>query len=278
MQTSDEWKKHISTLEKETVPVSKEKLKEAILKAIIERIPKEKFGVFFSGGVDSTLIALICKQQEADFYCYTVGVETSTDVHAARQLAKELDLPLKVKIYTLEELEELFKRTAAMLPQPDVLSVGVGSVVVAAAELAKEDKVTTFFSGIGTEEIFAGYERHLLAEDKHAECWRGLRDMWDRDFIRDFAIGKAMNLKVLSPFLDDTVIKTAMGIDISRKISDEYKKIIFREIAEELGVPKEFAWRKKKAAQYGSRFDHAMAKLAKQKGFGKKKAFIDQLR
>ena len=41
----------------------------------------------FSGGVDSSLIALICKQAGADFICYTIGYgETARDVEWAKKV------------------------------------------------------------------------------------------------------------------------------------------------------------------------------------------------
>ena len=59
------------------------------------------------------------------------------------------------------------------------------------------------------------------------------------------------------------------------KLTKEYKKVILREVAEEfLG---EFAWRKKKAAQYGSCFDKAISKLAKKEGYEKKSDWLKSL-
>ena len=49
------------------------------------------------------------------------------------------------------------------------------------------------------------------------------------------------------------------------------------EIAEELGLPKEFAWRKKQGAQYGSRFDKAIEKLSKINGMKSKQEYIESL-
>ena len=72
-----------------------------------------------------------------------------------------------------------------------------------------------------------------------------------------------LGIKVLVPFLDDEVIKAAMGIPGERKLNPEHRKIILREIAEELGLLKEIAWRKKLGAQYGSGFDKVMDKSAK---------------
>jgi diphthine-ammonia ligase len=42
-------------------------------------------------------------------------------------------------------------------------------------------------------------------------------------------------------------------------------------------LKKEFAWRKKKAAQYGSNFVNGIEKLAKRKGFGTKKEYLESL-
>ena len=55
------------------------------------------------------------------------------------------------------------------------------------------------------------------------------------------------------------------------------KKIILREAAEFLGLKKEFAWRKKQAAQYGSNFVNGIEKLAKRKGFKMKKDYLMSL-
>jgi len=71
------------------------------------------------------------------------------------------------------------------------------------------------------------------------------------------------------------LISYAMKLPAEWKIIDGKKKVILREVAEEfLG---EFAWRKKKAAQYGSCFDKAISKLAKKNGFNLKKEWLDSL-
>ncbi len=81
---------------------------------------------------------------------------------------------------------------------------------------------------------------------------------------------------MLCPFLDDELIIAAMGIPGEHKIKNGHKKAVLREIAEEMGLPHEIAWREKRAAQYGSGFDKAFDKLAKQKGIIKSE-FVRQL-
>ena len=61
------------------------------------------------------------------------------------------------------------------------------------------------------------------------------------------------------------------------KLDKENKKIILREATEFIGLKKEFAWRKKQAAQYGSNFINGIEKLAKKNGFKLKKDYLQSL-
>jgi len=272
-----QWIKNIVDLEKVSKRSTKKKVEKALVGAVRKRIPKKKFGVLLSGGVDSCLIALLCQQAGADFVCYTVGMKDSPDIPWARAFAKRFKIPIKVKTFDLDEIETQFKKAKKALKHVDILSVGVGAVLLSAIELGKKDKVKDFFTGLGSEEIFAGYHHHGESADPHAECWKRLKSCWKRDLRRDYAIANATKVNLLAPFLDDDLIKEAMGISIKRKITKKEKKIILREIAQDLGLPKKFAWRSKKAAQYGSWFDKAMMKLARRKGFQFKQTYLDKL-
>jgi asparagine synthase (glutamine-hydrolysing) len=143
--------------------------------------------------------------------------------------------------------------------------------------MAKKDRVKFLFSGLGSEELFAGYHRHRLAKDKQGECWQGLLNMYERDLLRDSAVASAARVSLITPFLDERLIATAMRIPAKHKMSDEHSKLILRQAAQDLGLPKEFAWRGKKAAQYGSRLDKAISKLARKKGFKLKKDYLKSL-
>jgi asparagine synthase (glutamine-hydrolysing) len=155
-----------------------------------------------------------------------------------------------------------------------VVKAGVSSVVIAAKSIAKDD---VFFSGLGSEEIFAGYDRHAKSEDISEECWRGLEGMRARDLVRDASVGKALGITLLTPFLDEEVIVEAMRIPGREKIVGEHKKAVLRQAAEELGLPREIAWRRKQGAQYGSRFDKALDRLAARHGFRYKKEYLESL-
>jgi asparagine synthetase B (glutamine-hydrolysing) len=279
-QRIEDLKKQVESSEKEPYETLKENLKQAILEAIKKRVPEEHYAVFLSGGVDSSAIALLCKKVNPDFTCYNVGfqdgdMEPAPDFVWAKKVADTLGLVLVSKNYNIEEAEDIVKEAIQILPKQEVntdfvVKVGVASVVIAASKLANEK---IFFSGLGSEEIFAGYKRHET-EDINQECWNGLKKMWQRDLTRDCALAEYLNLDVRTPLLDPEVIIAAMRIGGEHKLKNGYKKAIFREIAEELGLPEEFAWRKKLGAQYGSRFDKALSKLGKKENINYKREYL----
>ena len=266
---------------------ARKSLASASIRAVEQRIPEEKFGVMFSGGVDSSLIALLAKKAGPSgkyFICYTLGFQDDKskepeDIGSAECAARKLDLSIKARIINLQEAEALIKKTVKILGPElnNVVNVGVGGVVLGCIEIAKGDGIRHLFSGLGSEELFAGYQRHKLAKNKQEECWKGLLGMYERDLLRDFAVASSQGIILSTPFLDKELIGVAMRIPDKFKIDNDKSKIILREAAEELGLPKEIAWRAKRAAQYGSRLDKAISRLAKKNGFKFKKDYLKSL-
>ena len=210
-------------------------------------------------------------------------MENSQDIEYAKTIAEKYNLNLKFKILGLEEFEKIIKKTIGILENDEIVWVSVGSVLYATVQLALKDNIKILFSGLGPEEIFAGYQRHDEAlqqqnfEALHKECWSGLKNMWQRDLLRDFKIAQHLSVELRTPYMDEQVVKTAMYIHPMYKLDKENKKIILREMAEDLGLEKEFSWRKKKAAQYGSNFIKGIEKLSKKHGFKTKKEYLQSI-
>ena len=95
------WFKHIESLRTKTKDnVSKKHIYNAVEKNVIDSMPSEPFGVLLSGGVDSTLIAKICKDNGADFRCFCVGIKGSADINGAKLAAEKLKLNLVSKVFS----------------------------------------------------------------------------------------------------------------------------------------------------------------------------------
>jgi asparagine synthetase B (glutamine-hydrolysing) len=241
-----------------------------------------KVGIAFSGGVDSSLMALIADKLGMDFILYSVGLENSDDLEHARRLSKKMGWKYREKVYTLEEAEDVIKKVVGIIKDTDTVKVGVGAVVYGVLELAKKDGIKVVLGGLGSEEIFAGYERHH--DYKHdfnvvnERLWEGLEGLEERDIRRDEDIAKHFGIELKAPFLDGELVRYAMQIDHKLKINEGEKKIILREVALKMGLEKEYALRKKKAAQYGSKFDRAILRLARKKKFKLKKDYLKSLK
>ncbi len=264
-------------------------LEALFMKAMERRVKShegKRLAVAFSGGIDSTLIALALKRMKADFMCYTAaymdtGYSIPRDLVWAGDVAKELELPLKVLEVSIEQADPVIREVMKIIKEPDVVKVGVGATGFVVGRAAKKDGCVALFTGLGSEEIYAGYYRHevVLKQGKNVneECLRGLHGIYARDVERDVALCEAAGLELLVPFLDNDLIDYSLRIPFKHKITPEQKKIILRKLAIRMGIPTHIAERKKLAAQYGSNLDKAIDKAARKHGFKYKKQYLTAL-
>ncbi|MDD5178481.1 MAG: diphthine--ammonia ligase [Candidatus Nanoarchaeia archaeon] len=255
---------------------SKEKITDTLIKLITEsvkkRIPEKKFGVLFSGGVDSSVITLILKKLGKKFTCYTAGLDNPNmkepeDIIYAKKASKYLGVQLKIIKVKEKDVEKYIKKIVPLIEDTNVTKVGVALPFYVACEQAKKDNCKVIFSGLGSEELFAGYERHKKSTNINKECLSGLLKMYERDTYRDDVVTMNNNLELRMPFLDKKLAGYCLRIPEKYKLKENKNKIILREAALKLGLNKEIAERGKKAAQYGSNFHKSLKKLAKNNKF-----------
>ncbi len=248
----------------------------------IKKRATNNFAILLSGGLDSNLLAIIAKNLNLNFTCYSLGLEDSEDLKFAIKLVKKYKLRHKVKIISLKELEDSLKQVIQILKSDDVVKLEIGVLNYLALKEVKKDNFKVVLTGLGAEEMFGGYQRHqdLYNNQKqvHEECWRGLKnDIYQRDLTRDVNIALNLGIDVRTPFLDEDVIKQGMFIHPTLKVDEIRRKIILQELALSLDISEEFALRPKKAAQYGSSISKAIEKLTKQNRFKYKKDYISSL-
>lgn len=206
------------------------------------------------GGVDSSLLALLLKDK-LRLRCYCAGAEGSHDLALSARSAKALGVELTQIEFTIDDVKRELPRLREAVGG-NIMKLGVAMPFWMCMPRIAERSV---FLGTGTEELFAGYERHrkLLPDYRaiEAECKRGLATAWERDVSRDTAVCAAFGKKALFPYLDSAFANAAMALPAESKINDVGNKLALRELAVELGLPREIAFAPKKAAQYGSGSD-----------------------
>ncbi len=223
-----------------------EKLLRQKLREVIER-EGEPAGILFSGGIDSTAIALIFKELRKPFNCYTVGLKNSKDVEFAKRVAEELKLPIKISTFSEREVENAINKVIKILRYDDPIDVPVGVVTYLASKIAREKVV---YSGLGSDEFLAGYRSHKVRGIKEEINYRLERVKVDIE--RDRKICEYNGKKVKLPFME--IKDFLISIPDEWKIRDDENKYVLRLMLKEMGVPRWIYERKKRAAQYGSGF------------------------
>ena len=286
---------------KDSYEVYKELLRDDLYSAVEKRVNNiSNIGLIFSGGVDSTILAVLLKQIAEkrnnndnsiplNIKLYSVGVENSQDIRFSKKIAEELDLPIKTIIIDETTVKESIKPVLTAIEDDNVMKLGVGMTIYLAAKAMKEDNVKVALSGQGADELFGGYNRYLKHFEENSlfdayfaldeEIYHDIANMYHVNLERDDAVSMANGVELRVPFLDMYIIDLSLDIPGIYKIKDNediLRKHILRDVAKSIGVPDYIADRPKKAAQYGSGINKILKKRVL-KSFDMEE-FIDSLK
>ncbi len=244
--------------------IKKERIKKDLTCLLEQAVKKrvntnKKIGILLSGGVDSSIITAIAKKYNKNITCYVASALTkSEDEKYAEIVAKYLGLKLKKIIATEKEILKALPEIIKILETSDPVKIGVALPFYFCTKEAKKDGIKVMLSGLGSEDVFIGYDRY----NSNKDGLYGLKNIFHRDLYRDDLICMNNSIELRVPLLDKELVKYAINVDIKHKIKDKIKKYVLREIALDY-LPKEIAFRARKAAQFSSGFDKAVTKLAK---------------
>ena len=250
------------TYPQRTLKENKNTIKKKLVDAVTKRIPTQQFGILFSGGIDSTILAKIAKQQGKKPVLYYGGIQghgEQKDLKAAKKTAKHLGLTLKTNILPKENLQSLIQNVIQTIDDNNFIKVSVAIPIYLAAQKASKD-CNVVFSGVGAEYLYGGYQRYRDAHDINQDCLSALRSTWYNDLYRDDTVTMKHGVELRTPFLDHDLIQHSLTVPPKQKTGENDKKIL-RETAKDLHLPEHIAYRKKVAAQYGSQSAKAIKKL-----------------
>ena len=242
-------------------------LHEQIKNAISNTVPEKKIGIAFSGGVDSTLIAVLCNNLDYDITLLTIGFEGSHDINFAKQVNEFLKLPRKTLEINPNEFDSISKKIHTTI-NTDNLSWNENSIAFYhVSKLAQSLGLNTVVTANGIDELFCGYNGYRDAIKQGNDA---VMELMAAKLDNEVQMMRAINgicsefrVKIVQPLLSEEFVKFAKTIPVDQKIIDEndlQRKHIIRKLALQVGVPELSANARKKALQYGSLIHKALLK------------------
>jgi asparagine synthase (glutamine-hydrolysing) len=240
----NEWNNNVDEIAKSL----REKLSRAVQKRWMSDVP---LGCFLSGGIDSSLICAVSKENFDHLDTFSVGLgEDAPDLKYAREAADFLGTYHHEYIYTKDEVLEALPNIIYHLESFDPALVRSAIPCYFVSRLAK-DYVKVILTGEGSDEVFAGYhyfKRFSSKEDVHREAVRILTSLHNMNLQRVDRATMAHSIEGRVPFLDVDFVEYAVSVDPDLKLAGKKhsraEKWLLRQAF--IGyLPDEIIWRPK---------------------------------
>lgn len=248
-----------------------QELRTALYDAVKKSLPEKQVAVAFSGGVDSTLLAVICRDLGKQVTLVTVGFPGSHDVSFSRQVAGKLELEQKIVELAARDFQKDLAHVLKTVTCGNTSHIENCIAYYYIAQAARRSGLSVVASANGCDELFCGYNGYRAACEKGESAVVDLMESKlenERILVQEIsAVAAEFSVEVRQPFLSDEFIEFAKKIPVSQKIrgpGDMMRKHVLRETALLMGVPGESAMKPKKALQYSSQI-HKHYKLEKAK-------------
>lgn len=224
-------------------------IRQAFENAVHDRLNNthRDIGFLLSGGLDSSLIASIASRKLGKIRTFSIGLDGSPDLEAARKVATYLDTEHTEVKFTVAEGITHINDVIHSLESYDTTTVRASTPMWLLCKYIKEHTPCRYiFSGEGSDEILGGYLYFHNApnvDEFACENMRRLRLIHQFDGLRADRCAGAHGLDLIVPFLDKEFIDLCMTINQNEKI-DPVEKRILREAFEGY-LPHDILWRQK---------------------------------
>ncbi len=247
-----------------------------ILESTMKRVSDlEGVAVAFSGGVDSSVIAVLARIAGLNVQLITVGLRGQPEVKFAEEAAEALGLPLHIQTYSVGNLEETLSKVLWLIEEPESINASIAIPFYWTAETASKLGFPVLLAGQGADELFGGYQRYVIkygesdAEAVEEKMYHDVENSYNVNFQRDNQVCSYHGIELRLPFVDRDVVDFALRLPLRLKINsaeDQLRKRVLRQVAHNLGIPAFIADKQKKAVQYTTGVTKALHRIAKDEG------------
>lgn len=227
--------------------------------AVKKRLGMEReFGVFLSGGLDSSLIAgMVQKIWKKPIRTFSIGMKGSPDLYYAKKVAKYIGSEHFEYEITSEKMLSYIEKVIYQIESYDITTIRASIPMYILSEYIKENtNIKVIFSGEGSDEMSGGYlyfHKYPSPEEFHHECCRLMKDLCYFDCLRTDKTTAGNGLEVRCPFLDKELVEFYLSIPIKFRLPENrIEKWFIRKVFDQKNIlPSEILWRKKEAFSDG---------------------------
>ena len=228
-------KNPIKSTEKEVCDELENRLRKTISSRMVSDVP---LGAFLSGGIDSsTIVALMSLESTYPIKTFTVGFEEKdfNEAHYAKKVAKYLGTDHTELYVSSNEARDIIHKLPFLYDEPFADSSQIPTHLI--ASLAKKH-VTVALTGDGGDELFAGYNRYIIAKRfwTYSRYIPSLLKRKSGEFIESFSTKRLENLyRTIEPIIpsnykismpEEKFQKLAWALKASDNYSDIYNRIV----------------------------------------------------
>jgi asparagine synthase (glutamine-hydrolysing) len=252
------------------------RLQDLLLKSTRKRVSDLKeVAVAFSGGLDSSLVAVLAEKCGINVQLISVGLENQVEVKFAETASETLKLPLHLQTYTVNDVERILPKVLWLIEEPNLIKASIAIPFYWTAENASKLGCHVLLAGQGADELFGGYQRYLEeyeqsgVEAVQKAMYRDVAMSYEKNFQRDNQACSFHKVELRLPFIDRDVVQFSLSLPPKLKIEsaeDRLRKRVLRQVAQNLGVTMFIVKKTKKAVQYATGVSKAIQRLARKEG------------
>ena len=209
--------------------------------------------IAFSGGLDSSILGQIKKDQDLNAITIITKDFLGTDLEYSQIVGKHIGIPLELKYVNINEIFDAIKGTIKILKNFNDIEIRNSIVSYLYLNTLKEKNVKKIITGDGADEIFAGY--NFLIKKDHTELKMELKRMKKIMHFTSEKIASELGMSVQMPYTDHSIIELVETLPVNHLVNEKngtkFGKWILRK-AFENDLPSSIIWREKTPMQDGS--------------------------
>lgn len=235
-------------------------VKYRVIKSVHDRtdLSERPIGCFLSGGLDSSLVTSIMSRKNKNIHCFSIGIEGSLDLIAAKKVGEYLKLTNHhIVTVTIKDVIDSIPHVIKSLESYDITTIRASIFQWLLSKYVKEHTdVVVLLSGELPDESIPGYYAFAFCktDEEFVELSRSMiEELHEYDLLRTDRTTANFGLEVRVPFAEKKLLRLFHNIDTKFRKFDQntIEKSLLRDAFKGDWLPESILYRKKHAFSDG---------------------------